>query len=366
MVVSSVLVILAASLPALAFPNLASRHQTGMPIVAPPRPTDTGSIPIPDPAHPFLAPGPYDLRGPCPGLNTLANHGYLPRNGVATFEEIVIATTHVYNMDYDLASALTAFGMLARGNAYIDKLSIGLESSLVPPLPGQIDGPVARGLAAHGRFEGDVSMTRQDAAIGDNRNFQADLYNQLLSLVDQFGDNSTVTGPRSIVNLRVMQEFKFKRFTDSQMVDKQLEYHVGRLLLSYGEAAFTLNFFANGTDGILTVPTMTSFFRDQKFPANWRRRPSAGTLDIIGNDAINIFLAHPVLPGANDANGTYVPDNTPIDACALYNNLAADNVPAVFLNTTGLLRQNVDFLLNAIHNSFSSCPAAVPHGAANV
>jgi hypothetical protein len=25
-----------------------------------------------------------DVRGPCPGLNTLANHGYLPRNGIAT------------------------------------------------------------------------------------------------------------------------------------------------------------------------------------------------------------------------------------------------------------------------------------------
>lgn len=25
-----------------------------------------------------------DVRGLCPGLNTLANHNYLPRNGVAT------------------------------------------------------------------------------------------------------------------------------------------------------------------------------------------------------------------------------------------------------------------------------------------
>lgn len=25
--------------------------------------------------HPFLPPGPLDIRGPCPGLNTLANHG---------------------------------------------------------------------------------------------------------------------------------------------------------------------------------------------------------------------------------------------------------------------------------------------------
>jgi hypothetical protein len=29
----------------------------------------------------WQAPGPGDIRGPCPGLNTLANHGFLPRNG---------------------------------------------------------------------------------------------------------------------------------------------------------------------------------------------------------------------------------------------------------------------------------------------
>ena len=26
-------------------------------------------------------PGPNDIRGPCPGLNALANHGFLPRDG---------------------------------------------------------------------------------------------------------------------------------------------------------------------------------------------------------------------------------------------------------------------------------------------
>ena len=28
--------------------------------------------------HAWVAPGPNDLRGPCPGLNALANHGYFP------------------------------------------------------------------------------------------------------------------------------------------------------------------------------------------------------------------------------------------------------------------------------------------------
>ena len=39
--------------------------------------TGTGGILVPaagDTAHAFEAPGPNDIRGPCPGLNTAANH----------------------------------------------------------------------------------------------------------------------------------------------------------------------------------------------------------------------------------------------------------------------------------------------------
>jgi len=36
--------------------------------------------------HAFVAPNfaNGDIRGPCPGLNVLSNHGYLPHNGVGT------------------------------------------------------------------------------------------------------------------------------------------------------------------------------------------------------------------------------------------------------------------------------------------
>ena len=43
--------------------------------------------------HQFIAPGPDDARGPCPGLNALANHGYLPRNGRANVVQFIQATT---------------------------------------------------------------------------------------------------------------------------------------------------------------------------------------------------------------------------------------------------------------------------------
>jgi len=271
-------------------------------------------------------------------------------------------------MEYELAAALAAFGMLARGNAYLDLLSIGGPTSGVPPLPGKIDGPVAGGIATHGRFEGDVSMTRQDAAIGDNRNFQVDLYDELLVTVGQFGDDSPLTGNRSVVNNHTMGEFKFRRFVESQKADKMLQYHAGRFSLSYGEAAFPLVFFANGTDGVLSVETMGSFFRNQTFPKNWHRRGNAAGFDIVGEYAGVIQEYHlEVLPGANNDQGVYVADNI-TEPCPLYDNLASDNLPAILLNTTGTLKKNVDTLLQQIYNPFEApdCPFSPPRGPADV
>jgi len=47
---------------------------------------------------PNLAAG--DQRGPCPGLNALANHGYLPHNGVADITTIVQATNTGMRRDH--------------------------------------------------------------------------------------------------------------------------------------------------------------------------------------------------------------------------------------------------------------------------
>lgn len=62
-----------------------------------------------------------------------------------------------------------------------------------------------------------MSITRQDAAIGDNVNFQEDLYDELLLYTGKYGDDSPVTGNSSIVTLKVMQEFKYSRFLEDQV-----------------------------------------------------------------------------------------------------------------------------------------------------
>jgi hypothetical protein len=44
-------------------------------------------------AHAFAAPDfdAGDQRGPCPGLNALANHGYIAHTGITTFTELLTA-----------------------------------------------------------------------------------------------------------------------------------------------------------------------------------------------------------------------------------------------------------------------------------
>jgi hypothetical protein len=41
--------------------------------------------------HAWKAPGQHDQRGPCPGLNSLANHGYIPHNGIGTLDQFIDA-----------------------------------------------------------------------------------------------------------------------------------------------------------------------------------------------------------------------------------------------------------------------------------
>ena len=45
-------------------------------IIPPPGPmSNTSTKLVNDKEHPYIPPGPDDIRGPCPAMNTLANHG---------------------------------------------------------------------------------------------------------------------------------------------------------------------------------------------------------------------------------------------------------------------------------------------------
>lgn len=66
-----------------------------------PTPQSQGLAKIPDDEHPYIAPGPTDVRGLCPTLNTLANHGYISRNGITNLAEAANAIQIAYSISFD-------------------------------------------------------------------------------------------------------------------------------------------------------------------------------------------------------------------------------------------------------------------------
>ncbi|OQO04752.1 hypothetical protein B0A48_09675 [Cryoendolithus antarcticus] len=110
----------------------------------------------------YASPGAGDIRGPCPGLNAAANHGYLPRNGIASIEQTVAGLGTLYNLAPDATAFLAAYAIATDGNLAEGMWSIG------GPLPAD---PISAGLLgtgqgisySHNSYEGDASIGRNDA-----------------------------------------------------------------------------------------------------------------------------------------------------------------------------------------------------------
>lgn len=87
--------------------------------------------------HAYQPPKPGDLRGPCPGLNILANYGYINRNGYDTTVNIILASNKVFGMGIDLATFIAGYCAVMAGDVLT--LSIGgpPPASLVTSLLGK-------------------------------------------------------------------------------------------------------------------------------------------------------------------------------------------------------------------------------------
>ncbi|KAF5706718.1 Aromatic peroxygenase [Fusarium mundagurra] len=116
--------------------------------------------------HEFLPPNlkAGDERGPCPGLNALANHGYRPGNGVADMQTIIKATNEVYGMSLDLGGFLAVYGTVFNGNpvSLNPGYSIGGPSRFSQNIfhGGGILGTPSGLSGSHNKYESDVSATR--------------------------------------------------------------------------------------------------------------------------------------------------------------------------------------------------------------
>lgn len=230
----------------------------------------------------YAAPGPNDARGPCPLVNTMANHGYIPRDGKNVRADELYSAMAVVGVSRTLAAAFS----YPIFNEHIDPQHPAKKTNLLQKLwkflynpwsvlaglgmrnPNQVD---ERGrkvlnldqLATHGAVEHDISLSRRDYLQEEgNCAKQPDLIKQLLEC-SKDGKTLTVDDLADLRRLRIKQ----------QTADNPgLVYEDKQHRLACGEIALVLSVFGNGH----SVPCSyaRALFKEERLPVEegWKRR----------------------------------------------------------------------------------------------
>lgn len=184
----------------------------------------------------YQPPAKEDSRSPCPGINALANHGILPRNGRGiTYKQFSVAFTHAYNMAPTLAEQLTSSAyMVDQGRGYID----------------------LHDLNALNVIQHDASFTRPDIAFCPDQGYPDP------ALVDHFLGRSTDGKKMSIED---MVYFSGLRRAECKASNGEfsLTYSFFHKFFGSGNAALMYSIF--GGD----VKDLTIWLKEERFPDGW-------------------------------------------------------------------------------------------------
>eukprot|EP01111_Echinosteliopsis_oligospora_P018494 TRINITY_DN851_c0_g1_i1.p1 TRINITY_DN851_c0_g1~~TRINITY_DN851_c0_g1_i1.p1 ORF type:complete len:261 (+),score=72.41 TRINITY_DN851_c0_g1_i1:27-785(+) len=191
----------------------------------------------------WAPPGPGDVRGPCPALNTLANHGFLPRNGQnITAANLTSALEEVLNISSVLANTLSDAAVHTDGTD--GQLSLD-----------QLDN--------HETIEHDASMTRLDFYFGDNHDLNQDLFEGLLA--------SSTDGV--VVTEDDFAAWQSHRQADSRLSNPTFTFGLKQETAACGEPALFLAVFGQYDQATETynasIDHIKSVFGQEKLPEVW-------------------------------------------------------------------------------------------------
>ncbi|PYH87754.1 peroxidase [Aspergillus ellipticus CBS 707.79] len=201
---------------------------------------------------PWVPPGPTDARAPCPMLNTLANHGFLPHDGKnITEQQTISALGHALNIDAALAKALHIGGVTT--NPAPNATTFSLDD-----------------LSRHGIIEHDASLSRQDTYFGDNHDFNQTIFDQTRSY-----------WPHALIDVTDAATARQARANNSLATNPAYSLTGSSLQLSYGESAWYLIIIGNKSAGIANRTLVEYLFENERLPLElgWTRPQQNVTLD---------------------------------------------------------------------------------------
>ncbi|CAG8604287.1 21484_t:CDS:2, partial [Dentiscutata erythropus] len=204
--------------------------------------------------HEWQAPGPTDKRSACPALNTLANHGYLPRDGEnITSQQLIKALQDVYNLSGALATMATYNGVVTTGLLF--QKSFNLEQ-----------------ISKHNALEHDASLTRKDKYFGDPLKVDHELVDKFLE--QQVDGKITMDSAAKYNRIRV---------NNSKEFNPEFTYGFMQKVLSANEGVMLLNIFGAATNGEIDIGLLEAFLKHEKIPEGWRKPDKAvAPFDVFG------------------------------------------------------------------------------------
>ncbi|KAF7981774.1 hypothetical protein HWV62_31849 [Athelia sp. TMB] len=231
-----------------------------------------GTCPVTGTSNEFCAPQPGDVRSPCPALNTLANHGYLPRNGKRISPRAFAAALQA---GYRLSLPLAWF------------LSLGAFILLLQFSPLSLSD-----LARHEYIEHDASLVHGNTPLEDEyAPCPADP--ALIESLMQDGVDGKL-GAAEVAKAR------FRRENESPPLDGT------HAEIARGEMAIALRVFAaDGKDAGIPVPWLRTWLADETFPAGWAPARTVGLIEVI-KESGKIRSAMQALQAAQAARETAV------------------------------------------------------------
>jgi hypothetical protein len=262
--------------------------------------------------HEFRAPNFAlgDQRGPCPGLNALANHGYLSRDGVVGFFEAALGINTVFGMGPDLALVIAAMGLVGTGNpvSLAPSFSIGGKSKKNQNLLGNLLGLIGepRGLdGSHNFIEADSSNTRDDLYVtGDattmNMTLFMDIYNAMDNGVMNMEDIGDRAASRLEESIATNPQFYYGPYTG--LIVRNAGFLFGARLLSnhtdeHPQGGFMDKETFKSMWGVTTNKDGTLKYNKghERIPENWYRYRGQYTLVELNLDLIAWCSKHPIL-----------------------------------------------------------------------
>ncbi|KAL8789578.1 MAG: hypothetical protein Q9195_006755 [Heterodermia aff. obscurata] len=220
---------------------------------------------------------PGDLRSPCPAVNALANHGYIPRDGRNVLASELLSGMNQYGLGSFLASMLTHPVFLEQSpkdhkakSTWWNTLAHPFATAFAAfgvrePQQKDADGIACLNLdqlALHNAIEHDVSLTRLDFAQGDNNTPQPQLIADLLA---SSSNGKTITIPDFIA-------LRKRRYEKQKEDNQELDFKGMQVQLACSEVAMILKVFGDGKE--VPVDYVKAFFQDGRLPRNegWLKR----------------------------------------------------------------------------------------------